>query len=115
MIAGKSDPNTFLTVKIISYFIAALIVFFNKFILGKLFHILVDSELYSTKTKFNIAFASKLTMALFLNTALITYFVEILGDDNYYGPGGFIYTESFVFIWNMVIPPIVWLLDPWTI
>lgn len=61
-----------------------------------------------------MAFASKLTFGLFLNTALIAYFVEILGEDNYYGPGGFIYTESFVFIWNMSVPPIVWALDPWT-
>lgn len=54
-------------------------------------------------------------MALFVNSALITYFVEILGDKNYYGPGGFIYTESWVFIFNAFIPPLVWLIDPWSI
>jgi len=55
---------------------------FNKFILGKYkyinifigkaYHMIVDKELYSTKSKFNIAFANKLTYALFLNTALLT-------------------------------------------
>lgn len=69
------------------------IVLFNKFCLGKIFHLIVDTEYYSTKSKFNIAFASKLTLALFFNSALITYFAEILSSDNYYGPGGFIYTE----------------------
>lgn len=92
-----------------------LIVLFNKFCLGKIFHIIVDSEYYSTKTKFNIAFAFKLTLALFCNTALLTYFVEILGARNFYGPGGFIYTETWVFIWNTLVPPTVWLIDPWTI
>lgn len=88
---------------------------FNKFVLGKFYHIIVDKELWSTKTKFNISFANKLSLALFLNSAMITYFVEILGEKNYYGPGGFIYTETFVFIWNAIIPPMVWLIDPWTL
>ncbi|KRX04111.1 hypothetical protein PPERSA_08326 [Pseudocohnilembus persalinus] len=79
-----------------------------------IFHIIVDGEYYSTKTKFNIAFAFKLTIALFCNTALLTYFVEILGERNFYGPGGFIYTETWVFIWNTLVPPTVWLIDPWT-
>lgn len=46
---------------------------------------------------------------------MITYIVEILGSHNYYGPGGFIYTETMVFVWNCFIPPLVWLVDPWTI
>ena len=53
-------------------------------------------------------------MALFLNSAMLTYFVEILGEKNYYGPGGFIFTESMVFFWNAIIPPFVWFIDPWT-
>lgn len=58
-----------------------------------MFHIIVDKEYYSTKTKFNIAFAFKLTIGLFVNSALLTYFVEILSEKNFWGPGGFIYTE----------------------
>lgn len=42
------------------------------------------------------------------------YVVEILGEKNYFGPGGFLFTESFVFLWNAVIPPMVWLWDPWS-
>jgi hypothetical protein len=75
----------------------------------------VDYEKYSTKSKFNITFGKKLAIALFLNSAVITYVVEILGFKNYYGPGGFIYTESQVFITNAIVPPLVWLTDPWTI
>lgn len=92
---GEGDVSAFryYGTKFYSFFISMGIVLFNKFCLGKVFHIIVDTEYYSTKTKFNIAFATKLTLALFCNSALITYFVEILSSDNYYGPGGFIYTE----------------------
>ena len=101
--------------KLLTFSISMGIVLFNKFVLGKVFHMIVDAEYYSTKTKFNIAFAMKLTIGLFVNSALLAYFVEILGEKNFYGPGGFIYTETWVFIWNCLVPPTVWLIDPWTI
>jgi hypothetical protein len=50
---------------------------------------------------------------LFFNTALITFFVEILTFKNYYQAGGMIFTESIVFIMNAFIPPLVWIFDPW--
>ena len=46
---------------------------------------------------------------------MITYIVEIIGFKNYYGPGGFIYTETWIFIINALLPPLVWTIDPWTI
>lgn len=79
-----------------SLFVSGGIVLFDKFALGKIFHHIVDDELYSTKTKLNIAFAHKLSIAKFINTALVSYIVEILLDDNYFGPGGFIYTEVII-------------------
>lgn len=91
------------------------IVLFNKFVVGKVMHIIADGEFYSTKSKLNIAFALKLAIGLFVNSALLAYFVEILGEKNFYGPGGFIKTETWVFIWNALVPPTVWLIDPWTI
>lgn len=94
--------------------ISFIIILFNKFVLGKVFHIIVDYEKISTKTKFNISFAKKLATALFLNSAMITYIVEIVGFNNYYGPGGFIYTETWIFIINAFLPPFVWFTDPWT-
>jgi len=63
----------------------------------------------------NISFAIKLTLVLFCNTALMTLAVEILTFDDYYGTGGMIGTESMVFILNALIPPLVWLINPWYI
>jgi len=102
-------------VRYLSIAISTIIVLFNKFVIGVVIHHIVDLEKISTKSKFNISYAQKYAFALFLNSALITYFVEILGEKNYYGPGGFIYTETLVFVWNCFIPPIVWMVDPWSI
>lgn len=76
-------------------------------------HHIVDHEKWSTKTKLNISFGTKLTLALFCNTALITLAVEIITFGNYYGVGGMITTESMVFVFNALVPPLAWLVDPW--
>lgn len=57
-------------------------------ILPDLVHHIVDEEKWSTKTKLNISFGTKLTLALFFNTAMITLAVEIITFDNFYGTGG---------------------------
>ena len=81
-----------------------------------LIHQIADREKWSTKTKLNISFATKLTLALFTNTALITFFVEVIFFKNYYGiGGGMIFGEYLVFIWNAIIPALAWIIDPWSI
>ena len=84
--------------------------------LPNLVHHIVDREKWSTKTKLNTSFATKLTLALFTNTALITFFVEIIFFKNYYGiGGGMIFSEYIVFILNAFIPSLTWIIDPWSI
>ncbi|EGR32359.1 protein kinase domain protein [Ichthyophthirius multifiliis] len=100
----------------ISFLISFLIVIFNKFCLPFTIHQIVDHEKWLTKTNLNISFARKLTLALFTNTALITFFVEIIFFRNYYGiGGGMIYGEYLVFINNAIIPALAWIIDPWSI
>ena len=77
-------------VKRLSTIISWTLVLFNKFIIGKCYHMIVDLEKIPNKTEFNVSFAEKLSVALFINTAVITYVVEIIHFDNYYGPGGFV-------------------------
>lgn len=45
----------------------------------------------------------------------MTFAVELLTFNNYYGMGGMIYTESIVFIVNAFMPPLIWACDPWAI
>jgi hypothetical protein len=54
-------------------------------------------------------------VALFLNTAVLSYIIDILILQNIIGEGGFIQNESQVFILNALFPPFVWLIDPWSI
>ncbi|EAR87534.2 transmembrane protein, putative (macronuclear) [Tetrahymena thermophila SB210] len=112
---GNIESSTFAFIKSLSFIISAIIVLFNKFVLAEVFHHIADSERWSTKTKLNISFADSLSLGLFLNSAIITYVVEILYYKNYYGPGGFIYTESWVFLWNAILPPLVWIINPYQI
>ncbi|KAL4485796.1 hypothetical protein ABPG72_012336 [Tetrahymena utriculariae] len=112
---GNIESSTFAFIKSLSFIISAIIVLFNKFVLAEVFHFIADSERWSTKTKLNISFADSLSLGLFLNSAIITYVVEILYYKNYYGPGGFIYTESWVFLWNAILPPLVWIINPYQI
>jgi hypothetical protein len=100
----------------ISWLISFIIVFFNKFLVPFIIHHLVEGEKWSNKTKLNTSFATKLTLILFANTALITFFVEIIFNKNYYGiGGGMIYSEYFMFVLNAFIPPLAWIVDPWSI
>lgn len=62
----------------LSFVISALIVIWNKFALPLIIHKICDNEKWSTKTSMNISFAFKLTLGLFFNTALITFFVEVI-------------------------------------
>jgi len=86
----------------LSFAISAIIVIWNKFALPTIIHKICDHEKWSTKTN--------------INTALITFFVEVLFLRNIYGfSGGMIYNESLVFIFNAVVPSLAWIIDPWKI
>jgi hypothetical protein len=50
-----------------------------------------------------------------VNAAILSYVIDILIFSNVYGFGGFLYNESIVFIFNAVIAPLIWLIDPWSL
>ena len=88
----RRDINdwTYIKIDLISGSISWVIVLFNKFIMGVTYHHIVDSERISSKTKFNIQFAIKLTIALFINTAMMSYIIDIVLMGNIITKGGFI-------------------------
>lgn len=49
---------------------------------------------------------------LFVNSAIIAFLASTFYTRNIYGPGGLIYTETYFFISNAIIPPIVNLISP---
>lgn len=50
-----------------------------------------------------------------MNAAIISYIIDILIFKNLYGFGGFIFNESMIFVLNALLPPLIWLIDPWTL
>jgi len=55
--------------------------------------------------------ASKLSVTLFINSALIAYISGTYFTENFYGPGGLIYMETYFFLSNAVVPPMINLVD----
>lgn len=49
---------------------------------------------------------------LFVNSAIIAFLASTFYTRNIYGPGGLIYTETYFFISNAIIPPLVNLISP---
>lgn len=74
--------------------VAWVIVIFNKFVLAKVCHIITDTEKLSNFTLLNISFAVKLSICLFLNTAIISFVIDIIMFKNIISEGGFIANES---------------------
>jgi hypothetical protein len=91
---------------------ALLTTFINSFVVGRLSKFLVGFESYETYSLYTVSLASKLSLMLFINSAIIAFLANTIYSRNLYGPGGLIYTETYFFITNAIIPPIVTLIDP---
>ena len=103
---------TTIKIDVISWTISGIIVFFNTFIIGWTCYRIVGLERIYSKTNFINRFAARLTVALFTNTALITYILDVLVMGNVITKGGFIQNETSVFLTNALFPPFLWIIDP---
>ncbi|CAD8205212.1 unnamed protein product [Paramecium pentaurelia] len=112
---GVDDKEKLKNVQMISFAIASTIVLINKLFIEPLMKWITKIERISTNTKFQISYANKLTISLFVNAAIVSYVIDILIFSNIYGFGGFMYNETLIFILNAAIAPLIWLIDPWTL
>jgi hypothetical protein len=112
---GRINSWTSFKITFLCYTISILIVFVNKFGVGKILHYIVDGEKWGLKTEFQISYAKKYSVCLFLNAAGISYVIDLLYKGNVYGNGGFIYNESLIFCLNAAMGPVIWIIDPWSI
>lgn len=95
-----------------SVLMAFLIIMFNKFAVGTAIDYLVEYEKISTKTRLHLSFATKLSICLFFNTALISLIIDILIFNNYYHYGGLIFVEQIVVIIDIAFDLLIWIFDP---
>ncbi|KAL4498325.1 hypothetical protein ABPG72_013131 [Tetrahymena utriculariae] len=74
------------------------IIFINSFIINLSFAYFVNLERYNTYTIYNVQLAKKLTIALFINSALVITFISFFVTKNVYKKGGLIYTTFYYFV-----------------
>lgn len=84
----------------------------GSFVVDQLSIFLVKFESYETYSLYTVSLASKLSLMLFFNSAIIAFLASTFYTHNIYGPGGLIYTETYFFISNAFLPPLVNLIDP---
>lgn len=97
----------------ISKILATAIVLYNKYLLPKFVHTIVDGERWPTKTDSNISFGFYLAFSLFFNSGIISFVCEVIILNNCYNVGGLMYGEWYLFLLNAIIPPVTFLVDPW--
>jgi hypothetical protein len=82
-------------------------VFINSFLVDNLCRLLVHFESYETYSLYVVSLATKLSLMLFFNSAIIAFLVSTYYTENIYGAGGLIYTEVYFFVSNAIVPPII--------
>lgn len=87
-------------------------VFINSLIVDYIVRLIVRFQAYSTFTQINVSIAQKLSILMFLNSALALLLVHIIYTKNIYGPGGLVYTVFYFFFSNAVVPAGVSLVNP---
>ena len=75
---GEIKASTMIESNFLNSIFGWIIVIFNKFVIGKAIHMITDIEKISSSTHFNVSFGIKLSICLFLNTAIISYIIDIV-------------------------------------
>lgn len=94
----------------------SLFVSVSNSILGTIITMTTNFEKWSTKTRHNIALASKLAIAQFVNTALLQFIICLTITKNFLGQGGLIYNTTFIFVTDLGVGLTLQLINPsWVI
>ena len=91
--------------------ITSLFVIVVNMLLAKIIRILSDFEQHETHSKYNISIAVKLTIAMFINTAIIPMFVNF-GKENWFDRGGLMEDIFYNTFSVSIISPLLYLIDP---
>lgn len=109
-LAGNSQLSDLILVRGLS-FLTSLIVVISNNILVILIRRFSISERHETYTKYNLSVAFKLTVATFLNSALIPIAVNYDQNDEWFSNGGLVVDIFYNFISIGFVTPFLYLLD----
>ncbi|KRX00619.1 hypothetical protein PPERSA_12838 [Pseudocohnilembus persalinus] len=103
------NPNFY--IQLVSLGITLTILITNRFI-TKMIYIFGKVEAYSNQTKFEVAVIKKLSIALFINTAIVPLIVECIANDgNFYIDGGLVSDISTLILVDIFLSPILDYID----
>lgn len=108
--SDSSSSSTSTMATYIAYALAMVIVIINK---GLCFAIPYVAAFEKNKTLTDVysSVATKLSLALFINSALVSYLVTSTYLENYSGSSGLIYNETNVFVSNAFLNPLLYTLN----
>lgn len=107
---GISNLSDLILVRGLSFATSLIVVVFNN-ILVILIRRFSMSERHETYTKYNLSVAFKLTVATFLNTAIIPLVVNIDQDEEWFANGGLVVDIFYNFISVGFVTPLLYFLD----
>lgn len=108
---GASSKKLFAT--IIAWVTLLAIVFFNKFVMGRVLHSFTHLEKHDNKAHEDFSFAFKYALGMFFTTAIMTILVEALKYHNYYKHDfGVIEEETIMFFLCAFMVPVIWFINP---
>ncbi|EGR32796.1 hypothetical protein IMG5_070780 [Ichthyophthirius multifiliis] len=80
--------------------VSFVLVIINSILIEQALRIIVNFEKYRTITLYNVNLAQKLSLFLFINSALVTWYINAYYTENLFGEGGLIYTIFYFFVLN---------------
>lgn len=107
---GDDSTRAKVTIRIISI-VMSLIVVITNFVLSKVIRILASFEKQETYTKYHRSVASKLSISMFINTAIVPIVVNASRDD-WFRPGGLMVDIFYNALSISFISPILYFFTP---
>lgn len=107
---GVSSVSDLILVRGLSFATSLIVVVFNN-ILVILIRRFSISERHETYTKYNLSVAFKLTVATFVNSAIIPIVVNLDQDEEWFANGGLVVDIFYNFISVSFVTPLLYFLD----
>jgi hypothetical protein len=109
--SDNNSQNDSWKLRILSIWPSIIIVIIN-FILSRLIRYFTSFEKPHTLTAYNISVSTKLTLAMFFNSALIALIVNYDWEKDWFTRGGLVYDITYILISNAIVTPLVYYLSP---
>ena len=108
---GETDLSAdYLKVRGLSFFTSLVVVFFNRFLLI-IIRILTAQEKQETQTKYNVSVGVKITLAIFVNSAIVPLIVNLDMNEHWFCNTGLVVDSFYNVISIGFVTPFLYIVD----